>query len=469
MAARNLTARFCESVRPTPGKQTAFPDADARGLELRVSAEGRKTWTYRYRLDDGKQRRLTLGLWAPGDDMPASDGDEQNAGPQPLTLREARKAARVARASVDSGQDPAGDKRLKRVAARSEPIKTFGDLFSAYIIACEAGRWTPRGKVKRARSIADERAAYRLYIEPELSGRPLDQVTRRAVRDLLDGLTDRGIGAQANKALQVIRQAFNFAINRERVAVNPTQGLGAPAPAKSRERVLTDAELKALWQAIQNPAGLKSPEGDSVALGRPMAIALSLSILLLQRRAEVIGMRVSEVDLDQAIWLIPGERMKSGRPHIVPLPPRAVTLIREAIRLANLRLPEDDRRPLDPPVFPGARKPDRSMRPDSVTHAMSAVARAVGIENASPHDLRRTGSTALTSERLGVSPFIRSMILSHTTDTGGGAQVSSAHYDRNLYVSEKRSALTLWEGLVLEIVGERKRPSNVRGIREAVA
>lgn len=462
MAAKNLTARFCESVRPVEGKQTAYPDADARGLELRVSGEGRKVWTFRYRLDDGKQRRLTLGLWAPGEEEAPNGSDE--AGPKPLTLREARKAARAARASVDAGQDPAGAKQARKAAARAEPIKTFDDLFNAYIAACERGRWTPKGKVKRARSISDEKAAYRLYIKPTIGAKALEQVTRGAVRDLLEALTDRGITAQANKAQQVIRQAFNYALDRERVTVNPALGLKAAAPISASDRVLTDTELQALWKAIHNPAGLKSPDGDPVYLSRPMAIALSLCALLLLRRNEVIGMRVSELDLDHALWLIPGERMKNGQPHLVPLPPRAIELIREAITLADLRSGEKGR-PNDAPVFPGARDQSKPMRPDSVTHSMQAVVEALKLKPASPHDLRRTGSTLMTSERLRISHFVRSLVLSHTTDTGGGAAVSSAHYDRNAYVTEKRAALTAWERLLLEIVGERPVETIIRELR----
>ena len=101
------------------------------------------------------------------------------------------------------------------------------------------------------------------------------------------------------------------------------------------------------------------------------------------------------------------------------------------------------------------------MKPDSLTHALSGVFKALGIEKATTHDLRRTGSTALTSERLRVSPFIRSLVLSHVAKDDGGAAVSREHYDANSYIAEKRRALEAWEGLLLEVVGERVRPSNV--------
>lgn len=100
------------------------------------------------------------------------------------------------------------------------------------------------------------------------------------------------------------------------------------------------------------------------------------------------------------------------------------------------------------------------MQPSSLTHAMARVTRALNIPNATVHDLRRTMSSAMTSERLKISPFIRSLILAHAA-TGGGAAVSSVHYDVNEYVSEKRDALDRWARLLMSIVGESQAGSIV--------
>ena len=175
-------------------------------------------------------------------------------------------------------------------------------------------------------------------------------------------------------------------------------------------------------------------------------------------------MALAELNLDEATWLIPGERAKNGKPHLVPLPPRAVKLIREALTLAN-----EGRETASAHVFPSRHKPGQPFRPDSLSHAMAELTLALGIDDATPHDLRRTGSTALTSERLGISPFIRSKVLGHTSDAGGGSAVSATHYDANLYVAEKRRALEGWEGLLLCVSEERPRPSNVTLIAEVAA
>jgi integrase len=189
-----------------------------------------------------------------------------------------------------------------------------------------------------------------------------------------------------------------------------------------------------------------------------MRIILQLAALLLQRRGEITGMMTDELNLDQGLWLIPGERMKGGLPHLVPLPPEAVKLITRALVLAD-EVEERKRKEGEKleksnsrPVFPSPRGHGKSVLANSVTHAMKEITTALGIEGVSPHDLRRTGSTALTSERIGVSPFIRSKVLGHSTDAGGGAAVSSVHYDANSYIAEKRRALSAWETLLEEIV-----------------
>ncbi len=451
--ATKLTTKFVESVRPTPGRQMAYPDAQLAGLELRVSPGGRKVWSFRYRTLEGKQRRISLGIF------PAVD------------LGDARDKAIKILGAVSDGGDPAAAQRREKEAARNRDIETFGDLADAYIEACEAGTWRPKNKRKRASTIATEKAVLKLHIRPKLGKLELKELTRRRVRSLLTDMTKAGIGARANKTHAVIRQICAYAIAEELLEVNPALGLPQPADQKARARVLTDDELKVWWNTLQHwPNNLRLPpkegedEGDLVTIGRPMRIALQLATLLLQRRGEIAGMAVSELNLNEATWLIPGERTKNGKPHLVPLPPRAVELIKEALELAKAGRKEPAAH-----VFPSRHKKDSPFRADSLSHAMAELTAALGIANASPHDLRRTGSTALTSERSGVSPFIRSKVLGHTSDTGGGSAVSAAHYDANTYAAEKRRSLEAWEGLLLEVAGERPRGSNVSRLQRGAA
>ncbi len=449
MARANLTDKAVRAAKAPKGKRLEIWDGGCKGLCLRASDLG-KSFYFRYRAASGRQPRVKLG-----------DFTDQ------FGLAEARLKANRMRVQVQDGGDPAAETRKERARAKADAANTFGDLADKFLEASEKGEWKPKGKHKRASTIAAERGALTRHVRKVFGKRAPSEIVRADVRKLLNGMRDRGIVAQTVKTHATIRQVFAYAIAEEigNVLVNPAVGFPSPVAMKARARVLTDGELEALWAALVDPSGLRQPtgqdgkQGDKVTVGRPARIALQLVMLLLQRRAEIAGMRVDEVDLEQGLWLIPAGRMKGNRPQLVPLPPEAVALIKEAMQLAK-----GDREEQPPTVFPARGNPNAAIRPDSLTHALTAIYGALEIKGATVHDLRRTGSTALTSERLSVSPFVRSQVLGHITDTGGGAAVSSGHYDANTYIAEKRRALEGWEGLLLEIAGLRARPSNVRPI-----
>lgn len=434
MVRRRLTDRAVSAARAEDGKRLEMWDEQTPGLCLRVSEGGKKVWVWRYRTLDGRQPRLSLG-----------DYSDQHG------LRWARDQVEELRVRVRQGEDPAEQRKAAKREARSQVLRTFDDLADAYLLACEKGHWKPRRKQKRERTIEDERGVLRRHARPTLGDMRLEDIDRPVIRRLLTDMMDRGIGAQTNRTHAVIRQCFAFALGEERLMVNPAISIKKPATEAPRTRVLTDASFARFWAALERyPNDLRLPpkpgetEGVRLYVGRPMRIALQLAALLLVRRGEIAGMRVEELSLEQGLWLIPGVRMKSGAPHLVPLSPLAVSLIREAMTLAK---GSSDEQPAH--VFPSTHDPEKPFRPDSVTHAMMGMCAALGLPKASPHDMRRTGASALTSERIGMSPLIRSKVLAHRSDTGGGATVSAVHYDTNEYVAEKRRALEAWEALLL--------------------
>ena len=159
MANPRLTTKAAESARPIKGKQAAHPDAQVPGLELRVSPGGRKVWSFRYRNKEGRQRRMSLGLF------PAVDlGDARD------------KAFKVLGALAD-GADPASEQRKAKEAARNRDVRTFGDLADAYLDACKAGQWRPKNKTKRASTLATETAVLKRHIRPRLGRVPSRGVT----------------------------------------------------------------------------------------------------------------------------------------------------------------------------------------------------------------------------------------------------------------------------------------------------
>jgi len=445
VAVVRLTDKVVQAARAEPGKRLELWDATSVGLCLRVGETGRKVWIFRYRSEDGRQPRLTLGVYSPA-----------------FGLAEARAAASRVRMQVQEGADPAAERKKRKAEAVAQPLKTFSDLADAFLEASRTGLWRPRKKRKRERTIRDEEAILRRHIRPVIGELRLEAIDRTMIRNLLRKMVAQGIGAQTNRTHAVIRQVFAYGIGEERLSVNPAAGLPPQADEAPRDRVLSDAELKPLWSALSDPSGLRKPtrkgsaETVPVYVGRPMAIAVQLCALLLQRRQEIAGMALEELNLEQALWTIPAHRNKGGRVQAVPLPPKAVQLIEEAISLASAG------RETSPQfVFPSPRSDDVPIRPDSITHTMRDVMAALGLKNASPHDLRRTGATNLVSERLGIPPFIVSKVLGHHSDLGGAAAVTLKHYALHDYAAEKRRALNAWESLLLEIVEAPAGTSNV--------
>lgn len=434
-----LTDKAVASARAGEGERIELWDLRTPGLCLRVTGRGARTWIFRYRTPDGRQPRFTIGK------MPA------------IGLKDARDRAIELDRDVALGGDPATVRRAARLEVQAA-LRTFDDLADAYFAACACGEWKPKGKRKKAHVIAGEQDRLRLHIRPVLGKRPYGSVTRQDVKALLRAMTAKGIGSQTNLTQAIIRQIYNFAISDDLVLVNPATGFAPFADSVPRSRVWSDAELVSLWAVLDDPTGLSDEDGKTIHVSEAMRIAIKLLAILGQRRTEVIGMERREIDFAAKTWLIDAKRMKGSKAHMVPLPGPAISLIRRAMELADF-----DRDEPSAYVFPTSRHEDRAVHPASVTHALTRLKVGLHIKGPTVHDLRRTMSTNMTSERCGITPFIRSKVLGHI-DAGGGAVVSSVHYDSNTYIAEKRRALQLWTALLLRIVaGEQTWPADEDG------
>jgi integrase len=197
---------------------------------------------------------------------------------------------------------------------------------------------------------------------------------------------------------------------------------------RARDRVLNDAEIRALWAT--------APDEDIFG-----AIVKTL-LLTAQRRDEVASMARSEMD-DAGVWTIPAERYKTGKPNIVPLSKRALAIVREQDQIdgCDLVFSTNGKTP-----FSGFGKCK-----DRLDAAMLTVMRDMAAEQGEDpdkmtlapwrlHDLRRTAKTLMS--RAGVRPDVSERVLGHVIAGVEGV------YDRYAYIEEKRIAL---ETLAAEI------------------
>lgn len=425
-----------------------------RGLFLRVSATS-KVWGFRHRRPDGTQPRIRLGHYV----SPEHAGGD----PVALTVAGARAKARKLRTLVDDGGDPASEKQIAKAEAAAQPIRTVDDMADAYFGVTESGEWRPRKKVKRPATILQERYTWKTYLKPSLGEIRVEALSRDAVKKLLRDLVARGRGVTANRVKSLLSQIYAWGMAEGRVAKNPAAEFDALVVEAPRERVLTDAEIKLFWSALKDTSGLRVPTADGkgtpVQVGRPVRIALQLALLTMQRRGEIAGMTVDELDLDKRVWTLPPSRTKAGRKSLVPLSDTAVALIREALALRTE--PADGAAP-SPFVFPAKRDQfGGSINSSALSHAFRELRAALGIVGATVHDCRRTAATLLASERARVSPFIIGLLLNHAGDRGGASAVTLDVYVRSDWMSEKTRAIQALERLLLAIVGERQPDQDV--------
>jgi len=431
LARIRLTQAAVDKVRPPAKGRTEMFDTHLPGFALRVSASGHKSWVVFTRLA-GRLRRFTVGTLV---SIPK--------------VEEARDQARALLRDVARGIDPADAADQEPPAAPVTVKQLAADFIERYA--------KPRNK-----SWHNTERVLALHVLPTLGSRPAVSIVRRDVRDLLDGLADRGQPIVANRTLAAVRKMLNWAVEREVLPVSPAAGVKAPGKETARERVLTDDELAAVWRGAE-------------AMGGVPGAFVRLLILTGQRRNEVAGLRWSDLDLGKKVWTLPREMTKGNRSHEVPLSDAAVELITTLPRKGSFILTSAGFRRVPGKAAAEGRLTDRD-RPisgyakikaklDAKVAEILAKAAAdrgedapdAGVEAWRFHDVRRTVGTGMA--RLGVPTSTISRVLNHKE--GGVTRI----YNRYGYLDEKRDALDRWARHVESLV--RPAPDNVVEMRRA--
>src|SRR5262249_44459453 len=147
---------------------------------------------------------------------------------------------------------------------------------------------------------------------PAWSSRRISSIGRHEILRLLDGIVDRGSPIAANRTKSLISTVFRFAEDRTIIGFNPAVRLPMPAPAKSRDRVLSEDELHRLFQALEDEPA------------RRKAIILT-ALMTAARKSEILDMQWDE--LEDGWWSLPASRTKNGREHRIPLVPSVLAAI----------------------------------------------------------------------------------------------------------------------------------------------
>jgi integrase len=412
-----LTHRRIDDFECPAGKKDALVfDDEQRGLGVRVTKGGGKTYLAQYTIA-GSKRRIPLGSCSA------------------ISLAAAREAVQAILGDGAKGSDPAVE-RKRAVHEAKEKAEAEALTLGLLIDRWEAGHLAG----KRSGYAAEATRALRFAFKKHLTS-PAANLTPKAVKATLNAIVDDGKKATARLTGAYGRACYGWAIGKDLLLENPFAGLKLAAVA-SRERVLSDEELVAIWGATRGP-------------GVYNAIVRML-ILTGQRREEVAGMTWGEIAPDLSTWTIPAGRTKNGVAHIVPLPPQAQAIISSAHRMATDKADEKADDELEfvfrgrAGVFNGFSKAKTTLDEDS------------GVKDWRLHDLRRTMATGL--QKLGVRLEVTEAVLNHVSGSRAGIV---GIYQRHEWADEKRAALNAWGEHIAAIVEGRTAAENVTRLRRS--
>ena len=396
-----LTQVTVDTLKVPKGKAEAiYFDDEIGGFGLRLRAGGSARWIFEYKLGS-KGRRLTLGAASA------------------LSAAQARKIAAELHITVRAGRDPAGE----RDAGRARAAETMGAALAAYL-PYQQSRLRPR-------SYAEVERHLQKHWRP-LHATSLTAIDRREVSARLAAIAEQNGPVQANRARASLQAFFAWAMREGLADGNPVAATGK-RPERSRDRVLSPDELKAIWAATAD-------ESDYGAVIR-------LLMLTGARLNEIAALRWSEVQDDRIV--LPAARTKNARQHEIPLAAPARDI-----------LDGRPRRPSRDLIFGR-----RHARPLSGwTELKAGLDARIAIAGAplpawTHHDIRRSVATHMAE--IGVQPHIVEAVLNHVSGHKHGV---AGIYNRATYEREKRQALDMWAERLLSVVeGRESKVVTLRG------
>lgn len=381
-----LTAAKVKALINQPGRHS-----DGDGLILFVRAPGQASWVARVQQGtvgpDGKRikgKRRDYGLGSA----------------KLFSLAEARDRAWEVRRALVDGRDP------RTLWAQPLPmLRTFKEATEDFIALLGAKEMTQKG-LNQAKFLLKQ------YAYPALGSLQVQTIEAERIAECLRPIW-KAKPETAKKTRSLIERVLRFA-RPDGPQFAKTLGpaisdrLGKQ-PAKGNHKALPYQELPALMAKLQE----KSSMG---------ALALRMAILCASRSGEIRGATWDEIDLDRAIWTIPGDRMKAGKPHRVPLTPEALAILSQASEL---------RRAGSSLIFPGNKGQALSdMTLTKVLRDMDMTCTAHGF---------RSTFRDWAAEQTSVAGEIAEAALAHTVPNA-----VEAAYKRTDFFDRRRDLMNVW-------------------------
>lgn len=383
---------------------------DGGGLYLELTAAGGRYWRLKYRIA-GKEKRLALGVY------PA------------VGLKDARDLAAQARQAIQAGDDPGELRKTAKAKAVHEAVNTFRAVAVEWM-EHQSARWTPETRERI-------RASLEADILKTMGARPLASIQPLEVMTAIKAIEARGAGDQAGRVLQRVKAIFRWAVIHRRLDSNPMLDLVQSEILKPREvkhrAALADKELPTFL------AQLDAYDGDPHTVH-----ALRLLMLTATRPGEVRGARWAEVDMQAALWTIPGERMKMRHEHRVPLSRQSLELLQSMQALSGGR----------ELIFPSPYYPSKPLSENTFNSAMARM----GYKNiATAHGFRALFSTVANETGWRADVIERQLAHKERNEV-------RAAYHRSTYMDERTKLLQWWADYL-----DGRKAGNVVHLHQRVA
>ncbi|BEH09860.1 site-specific integrase [Geobacter sulfurreducens subsp. ethanolicus] len=411
-----FTDTMIKKLKP---EATEYRKSEGNGFTIRVMPSGFKSWLYLYAID-GKRRCMNLGHY-----------------PE-VTLETARDKFEAARKLVKNGLDPLEAAEQTKEERRKAP--TVAELFADYM--------KRHAKLnKRESSWREDERLFKVNVEPTWGKRKAADIKKRDCITLLDSYADRP--ALCHNVMKLTRKLFNFAVEKDILEHTPFTGVKVPVELASRERILSETEIRNLW-ITELPKAAMSDEVKRI---------IKLLLLTGQRVGEVCGINVDEIDGHW--WTLPPERTKNRQIHTVYLTDTAIELLGTPVNGYYFPSPvtksDSEGNPIYTHIDENAvayairrnlknYQPRRPIKSAKISMVEVPEEKKMELAHFTPHDLRRTFSTGLA--KLGFHDEVIDAV------TGHKKQGIIKIYNRHKYDAEKKQALEAWERRIFKLTNK---------------
>lgn len=294
-----------KQLRTLKAAEKVYKVADQQGLYAAVLRTGNISFRYDYRLN-GRRETLVIGQYDPN--LGAKQMRELSVLEygMPVSLAEARLLLTQARRAIEQGESPSRSKVEKRVEANE--ALTFGKWAEKYFADATLAESTR----------AMRKAVYDRNLATEFGRLKLEEITPARLMARCEKIKERGAAAPAVLSCEIVLQICRFIQARGLKIENPAEAIrpSAIATFKARDRALSPAEIQTFFNAL-----------EEVSSAATLRLAVKFMLLTMVRKSEFIQAKWDEVNFETAVWSIPKERMKAGRPHNVYLSQQALDIL----------------------------------------------------------------------------------------------------------------------------------------------